>query len=64
MPASEETSSLSFENLEGSYPYECIDRNDLKPGSIVAVHTEVHHAGKRLFYGDTCLYGQSGFRTL
>ena len=38
MPASEDPSSFSFENLEGSYPYECIDRNDLKPGSIVAVH--------------------------
>jgi len=64
LPASVETSLLSFENLEGSYPYECIDRGDLKPGSIVAVHTEVHHAGKRLFYGDTCLYDQSGFHTL
>jgi hypothetical protein len=58
------TPSLLLENLEGSYPYECIDVTDLRAGSIVAAHTESTHAGKRLFYGDTCIYNPPGLKPL
>ena len=48
------------ENLGGSYPYEWMDRKGLSAGSIFAVHTERRAGDKRVFYGDTCWYGESG----
>jgi hypothetical protein len=56
--------SAVLENLSGSYPYECVAAAALKPLSIVAIHTEYNHAGKRLFYGDTCICDPSGFKPL
>ncbi len=53
-------SAAWFENLGGSYPYEMTDRGDLQSGSIFAVHTEDRAGDKRVFYGDTCRYGESG----
>ena len=53
-----------YENLSGSYPYECMSAADLKPGNIVAIHIHFEHAGRRLFYGDTCIYDPPGFRTI
>jgi len=58
------TSSVILENLEGSYPYECVDAADVKTGSIVAAHIEFSHAGKRLFYGETCIYDPTGLKPL
>jgi hypothetical protein len=56
--------AATYENLSGSYPYECMNAADLKPGVIVATHIDFEHAGKRLFYGDTCIYDPPGLRTL
>jgi hypothetical protein len=47
------------ENLGGSYPYECVQRSDLRIGSICAIHVERQIGASRLFYGDTCVYGSS-----
>jgi hypothetical protein len=58
------TGRAAFENLGGSYPFECIAAAGVTPHSIVAVHVDYEHNGKRLFYGDTCVYGPSGFKTL
>jgi hypothetical protein len=58
------TTRAAFENLGSSYPYECIDAAGVTPHSIVAVHVDYEHNGKRLFYGDTCVYDASGFKTL
>jgi hypothetical protein len=53
-----------FENLTGSYPYESVDASGVTPPSIVAVHVACEHAGARLFYGETCICGPSGFKSL
>jgi hypothetical protein len=58
------TLPVVFENLGGSYPYECVDASDLKAGSIVAAYAEFNQAGKRLFYGDTCVYDPPGLKSL
>jgi len=47
-----------FENLSGPYPYE------VGPGSIFALHLEFKAGDKRLFYGDTCWYSESGSQPL
>ena len=52
--------SACVEDLGGSYPYEAVSRSGLRPGSICAIHVERQIGAKRLFYGDTCLYGASG----
>jgi hypothetical protein len=52
--------SASIENLSGSYPYECIARADLRPGSIFAVHVSRRVGNKQVFYGDSCWYGLAG----
>jgi hypothetical protein len=52
--------SASIENLDGSYPYECIPRSSLRSGSIFAVHVSRPAGAKQIFYGDTCWYGSSG----
>jgi len=56
----EQGSAAWFENLGGSYPYEMMDRSDLQAGSIFAVHTEDRAGDKRVFYGDTFRYSESG----
>jgi hypothetical protein len=56
--------SAMCENLSGSYPYECIDSTDLRPGALVGIHVELEQGGRRFFYGDTCIYDQSGLHTL
>jgi len=48
------------ENLSGSYPYECVQRSELREDSIFAVHIERQIGAKRLFYGDSFLLGPSG----
>jgi len=53
-----------FEDLSGSYPYECMDVAALKPGSLVAVNIDFEHARRRFFYADTCICGESGLSTL
>jgi hypothetical protein len=53
-----------FENLAGSYPYEWVDASDVTPPSIVAVHVACEHDGARLFYGETCIFTPSGFKSL
>jgi hypothetical protein len=52
--------SASVENLGGSYPYECISRSSVRPGSIFAVHVSRPMGAKQIFYGDTCWHGASG----
>jgi len=52
-------SDALIENLGGSYPFELMDRSAVRRGSIFAVHTERRADDKRLFYGDTCWYGNS-----
>jgi hypothetical protein len=53
-----------FENLSGSYPYESMDVADLKPGCFVGMTIESEQAGRRFFYGDTCVCEPSGLSTL
>ena len=48
------------ETLGGSYPYECVPRSSLRPGSIFAVHVLRPAGTKQIFFGDTCWYGASG----
>jgi hypothetical protein len=62
--ASPQGASALFENLSGSYPYERMDATDLRPGSLVAIHVEFEHEGRRLFYGDSCTCDHSGLHTL
>lgn len=56
--------SAMFENLSGSYPYECIDAADLRLGSFIGVNVEFKRAGQRFFYGDTCVCEPWGLSTL
>jgi hypothetical protein len=46
--------SAVVENLSGSYPYECVARSSLRPGSLFAVHVSRQAGEKQIFYGDTC----------
>jgi hypothetical protein len=54
--------STQYENLGGSYPYEA--DLSVKPDSIVAMHHELEHNGKRLFHGDTYVNDGSGYKIL
>jgi hypothetical protein len=47
-----------LESLSGPYPYE------VGSGSIFALHLEFRAGDKRLFYGDTCCYSESGSQPL
>ena len=47
------------ETLSGALPYESCDRFDLRPGDLFAFHTEFHAGGQRLFYGDSCRFGET-----
>jgi hypothetical protein len=49
----------SFETLSGPYPYESCERSDIAPGTLFALHVELHSNGRRLFYCDTALQGQT-----
>src|SRR5262249_12434492 len=57
---SQDDASVEFENLSGSYPYECITRRDVSPGTLFYAHMERRESGRRLFYGDTFWYATSG----
>jgi hypothetical protein len=54
----------TIENLGGSYPYECMPRDEVQTGSIFAVHVSrsisSNGGAKHVFHGDTCWYGSSG----
>ena len=59
-----QTGPAMFEDLSGSYPYECMDAADLRLGSFVGVNIQFEHARQRLFYGDTCVCEPWGLSTL
>lgn len=48
------------ELLSGPYPYQFCDRFELRPGDLFAFHVEFCAGGRRLFYGDSCRFGESG----
>jgi hypothetical protein len=48
------------ELLSGPYPYECCDRFDLRPGDLFAFHVEFRAGGRRMYYGDSCRFGDTG----
>ena len=48
------------ENLSGPCPYEFCDRFQLRRGDLFAFHVEFRAGGQRLFYGDTCRFGETG----
>ena len=52
------------ETLSGPLPYESCDRFDLRPGDLFALHKEFRAGGQRLFYGDSCLFGETGLLLL
>ena len=56
----QEDPAAIVENLVGSYPYECVPRSSLRPGSIFAIHVSRPVGLKQIFYGDTCWYGDAG----
>jgi hypothetical protein len=51
---------IAVENLSGPYPYSAQDALQVSRGSVFALDVEFRANGKRLFYGDTCWYGQTG----
>lgn len=51
-------------NLSGPYPYESQDRSQVGRGSVFALDIEFSPDGDRLFYGDTCWYGERGAELL
>ena len=48
------------EILSGPYPYQFCDRFELRPGDLFAFHVEFRAGGRRLFYGDSCRFGETG----
>lgn len=48
------------EILSGPYPYQFCDRFELRPGDLFAFHVEFRARGRRLFYGDSCRFGETG----
>ncbi|MGH9785481.1 MAG: hypothetical protein ACRD88_14990 [Terriglobia bacterium] len=48
------------EILSGPYPYQFCDRFELRPGELFAFHVEFSAGGQRLFYGDSCWFGETG----
>jgi len=52
------------ENLAGAYPYESCDPSELSGIGIFAVHVESSFNQRRLFYGDTCRWGETGAEPL
>ena len=52
------------ERLSGPLPYEACDRFELRPGDLFALHKEFRAGGRRLFYGDTCRFGEAGAELL
>ena len=52
------------EILSGPYPYQPCDGLPADRGSIFALHVESNAGGQRLFYGDTCRYGETGAQPL
>jgi hypothetical protein len=48
------------EDLSGPYPYSAQETLKVSPGSLFALDVEFRASGNRLFYGDTCWYGQTG----
>jgi hypothetical protein len=57
---SHEDVPICVENLSGPYPYSSLDASKVSRGSIFALDVEFRANGNRLFYGDTCWYGQTG----
>jgi hypothetical protein len=51
---------IRVENLSGPYPYSIEDASKVGRGSVFALDVEFRSNGNRLFYGDTCWYGQTG----
>jgi hypothetical protein len=55
---------ISVENLSGPYPYSAQEAANVSRGSVFALDVEFRTNGNRLFYGDTCWYGQTGVALL
>jgi hypothetical protein len=55
---------ICVENLSGPYPYEAQNRSEVSRGSVFALDVEFRANGNRLFYGDTCWYGETGAELL
>jgi hypothetical protein len=47
------------ELLSGPSPYEFCDRFALRPGDLFAFHVEFRAGGRRMFYGDSCRFGET-----
>ena len=47
------------ETLAGPLPYESCDRFDLRLGDLFAFHVQFRTNGQRLFYGDSCRFGET-----
>jgi hypothetical protein len=55
---------VCVENLSGPYPYAVQDPSQVRRGSVFALSVEFRANGNRLFYGDTCWYGNAGAELL
>ena len=52
---------VTVRTLSGPYPFEAIDPDrPMLEGTVVSVHAEHVHSGRRLFYGDTCVVRAGG----
>jgi len=61
-PARDET--VHLETLSGPCAWEGIARCDDAPGAVIALQVEIPAAGKRLYYGDTCVQEHGGMERL
>jgi hypothetical protein len=52
------------ETLSGPLPFESCDRFALRAGDLFAFHKEFRAGEHRLFYGDTCRFGEAGAELL
>jgi hypothetical protein len=52
------------EMLSGALPYEACDRFELRSGDLFALHKEFRAGSSRLFYGDSCRFGETGAEPL
>jgi hypothetical protein len=57
-------SACYAETLSGALPYESCDRFELRPGDLFAFHSEFRAGEQRLFYGDSCRFGEAGAEPL
>jgi hypothetical protein len=52
------------ETLSRACGWEGLIEADDTPGAVISLHAEISAAGKRLYYGDTCVQGRGGVEVL